>query len=83
MTLNISTSWTEPAVRVAAAGLGFLVGGPLGGALGGLHGVAIAGVLGASGEELVKLYVERFGNTAAKKMFGCTKHFVLPRVVRW
>ncbi len=51
------------AIRIAAAGLGAAVAGPLGGALGPL----VVGVLGASAEHLVDDYVQKFGEEAGKK----------------
>src|ERR1022692_2905844 len=57
-------SWTEPAIRVAAAGLGAAVAGPLGGALGGWLGEA----LGASAAGLVEKYAEQFGEKSGEKL---------------
>lgn len=50
-------AWATPAIRVAAAGLGAAVAGPLGGALG--------GVLGAA---LIETYTDKFGEEATKKL---------------
>jgi tetratricopeptide (TPR) repeat protein len=59
-----SHSWTIPAIRVAAAGFGAAVAGPLGGALGGWLGAA----LGGSAADLVEKYAEKFGDSAAEKL---------------
>jgi hypothetical protein len=50
-------SFLQPAVKVAAAGLGSLVAGPLGAALGGVLGDA----LGGASSKLIKDYVDKFG----------------------
>lgn len=63
MTSLRSTDWTGSAIRVAAVGLGAVVGGPLGGALGGWLGDA----LGSSATEIIKGYAEKFGEKAAEK----------------
>jgi len=70
MSFNLSKSWTDPAVSVAAAGVGFLVGGPLGAALGGWHGAVLAGVLGECGKKLAETCTEKFGAEAVTKMFS-------------
>jgi tetratricopeptide (TPR) repeat protein len=57
-------SWTKPAIRVAAAGFGVAVAGPLGGALGGWLGAA----LGGPAAHLVEKYAEKFGDSAAEKL---------------
>jgi len=58
-----SIDWTTPAIRIAAAGFGAAVAGPLGAALGGLLGDA----LGSSATGLIKGYAEKFGEKAADK----------------
>jgi tetratricopeptide (TPR) repeat protein len=57
-------SWTKPAIRIAAAGLGVAVAGPLGGGLGGWLGEA----LGQSAADLVENYLEKFGDKASEKL---------------
>lgn len=64
MTTPRTYSWAKPAIRVAAAGLGAAVAGPLGGALGGWVG----GAIGASAAELVEKYAEKFGEKAGEKL---------------
>lgn len=64
MTSRRSNSWTKPAIRVAAAGFGVAVAGPLGGALGGWLG----DTLGGSAADLIGKYAEKFGDTAAEKL---------------
>ncbi len=59
-----SSSWAKPAIRVAAAGFGVAVAGPLGGALGGWLGDA----LGGPAADLVEKYAEKFGDKAAEKL---------------
>ena len=54
----------QAAIRVAAAGLGAAVAGPLGCAL----GAAIGNALGSSAAELIGTYSEKFGEEAAKKL---------------
>jgi hypothetical protein len=56
--------WTTPAIRIAAAGFGAAVAGPLGIALGSLLGDA----LGPSASALIKGYAEKFNEEAAKKL---------------
>src|SRR5437588_5576148 len=56
--------WIDPAIRVAAAGLGTIVAGPLGGALGGWLG----GALGAPVAAMIQEYARRFGEKAAEKL---------------
>src|SRR5271157_6019076 len=58
------SNWTKPAIRVAAAGFGVAVAGPLGGAVGGWLGAA----LGGSAAELVEKYADKFGDKAAEKL---------------
>src|SRR5271157_6105274 len=64
MTSRRRSNWTKPAIRVAAAGFGVAVAGPLGGAVGGWLGAA----LGGSAAELVEKYAEKFGDKAAEKL---------------
>src|ERR1035438_5038340 len=64
MTSLRSNSWAKPAIRMAAAGFGAAVAGPLGGAVGGWLGDA----LGGPAAELVEKYAEKFGNRAAEKL---------------
>src|SRR5215469_6273306 len=64
MTPQSASSWMKPAVRVAAAGFGAAVAGPLGGALGGWLGAA----LGGSAAHLVEKYAETFGDKAGEKL---------------
>src|SRR5664280_3418439 len=64
MTSSRSNSWMKPAIRIAAAGFGAAVAGPLGGALGGWLGDA----LGGSAAELVEKYAEKFGDRAFEKL---------------
>jgi len=64
MAFDEPNSLIKPAIRIAAAGLGAAVAGPLGFALGGL----LADALGASAAQLVKSYAENFGAEAAKKL---------------
>ena len=59
-----SDSWTTPALRVAGAGLGAAVAGPLGAALGGW----LADALGTSAAELLHSYAEKFGEKAGEKL---------------
>jgi hypothetical protein len=59
-----SIDWTTPTIRVAAAGVGAALAGPLGAALGGLLGDAV----GSSAAGLIKGYAEKFGETAAEKL---------------
>ena len=56
---------TEISIRVAAAGVGAAIAGPLGCALGAAFGHAITGPMG----ELAKQYAEKFGDKAAEKFF--------------
>ena len=56
---------TEISVRVAAAGVGAVLAGPLGCALGAAFGHAITGPMG----DLAKEYAEKFGDKAAEKFF--------------
>ena len=58
------SSWTKPAIRSAAAGIGAALGGPLGGAIGGWLGDA----LGSSAIELVSKAGEKFGEEAGEKL---------------
>src|SRR6266404_7264038 len=64
MTSRRSNSWMKPAIRVAAAGFGAAVAGPLGGALGGWLGAAVGG----PAADLVEKYAEKFGDNAAEKL---------------
>src|ERR1017187_6369283 len=64
MTSLRSNSWAKPAIRIAAAGFGAAVAGPLGGAVGGWLGDA----LGGSAADLVEKYAEKFGDKAAEKL---------------
>ena len=64
MTSLRSNSWAKPAIRIAAAGFGAAVAGPLGGAVGGWLGDA----LGGSAADLVEKYAEQFGDKAAEKL---------------
>ena len=64
MTSSRSNSWAKPAIRIAAAGFGAAVAGPLGGAVGGWLGDA----LGGSAADLVEKYAEQFGDKAAEKL---------------
>ena len=59
-----STDWTAHSVRIAACGLGAVLGGPLGGVLGGWLGNA----LGPSAVDLITHYAEKFGEGAAVKL---------------
>jgi hypothetical protein len=59
-----SSSWTKPAIRISAAGLGVAFAGPLGGALGGWLG----GALGGPAADLVEKYAEKFGDQAAHQL---------------
>jgi hypothetical protein len=61
VTTSRTYSW---AIRVAAAGLGAAVAGPLGGALGGWLG----GALGASAADLIQSYAEKFGEKSGEKL---------------
>jgi hypothetical protein len=54
----------KSAIRIAAAGLGAAVAGPLGFALGGI----LADALGWPAAQLVSSYAEKFGEEAAKKL---------------
>lgn len=64
MVLSKSSPFTTAAIRVAAAGLGAAIAGPIGGAL----GAVIGNGLGASAVELVKTYTEKFGEGSGKKL---------------
>lgn len=64
MTPRYSNSWTKPAIRIAAAGFGVAVAGPLGGAIGGWLGAAVGG----PAADLVEKYAEKFGDSAAEKL---------------
>jgi tetratricopeptide (TPR) repeat protein len=64
MTSLRSNSWAKPAIRIAAAGFGAAVAGPLGGAVGGWLGDA----LGGFAADLVEKYAEKFGDKAAEKL---------------
>ncbi len=64
MTAPRSIQWAAPAIRIAAAGLGAAVAGPLGGALGGWLGDAF----GPSAATLIKGYARKFGEKAAEKL---------------
>jgi len=63
-------------MRVAAAGLGAAVAGPLGGALGGWF----AGALGASAGVLVEKYAEKFGDKAGEKLLETTTDALAERL---
>lgn len=63
MTSAHPRTWIDPAVRIAAAGLGAAVGGPLGGILGSW----IGSTLGASAATLVQEYAKKFGEGSAEK----------------
>lgn len=58
----MAESVSSASMRIAAAGIGAAVGGPIGAAIGGLLGAAVD----PSGE-LVRRYVETFGEKAAEK----------------
>jgi hypothetical protein len=64
MVLNRSSPLATAAIRVAFAGLGAAVAGPLGGAL----GAVIGNALGPPAAELVGKYTEDFGKEAGKKL---------------
>src|SRR5579871_2705774 len=59
-----SNSWAKLAIRVAAAGIGAGVAGPLGGAIGGWLGDA----LGGPAAQLLGKYAEKFGDKAAENL---------------
>ena len=59
-----SGKWSALAIKVASAGLGVAVAGPVGGAIGGFLGDA----LGAAASELLKTSLEKFGEEAGKKL---------------
>ena len=59
-----SVDWTAPSIRIAACGLGTVLGGPLGGLLGGWLGNA----LGPSAVDLIARYAEKFGEGAGTKL---------------
>jgi hypothetical protein len=56
--------WIDPAVRVAAAGLGGAVAGPLGAVLGGWMGSALGGPAAA----IILEYSKKFGEKAGEKL---------------
>jgi len=64
MAVDSSNPLIKTTIRVAAAGLGAAVAGPLGCALGAVIGDA----LGEPAEQLIGTYVDKFGEEAAKKL---------------
>ncbi|MDT7813111.1 MAG: hypothetical protein QOJ42_3027, partial [Acidobacteriaceae bacterium] len=76
MVLNRSSTLTTAAIRVAAAGLGAAVAGPLGCAL----GTVIGNALGPSAAELVRTYTEKFGEESAKKLLDTGADSLLERL---
>jgi tetratricopeptide (TPR) repeat protein len=64
MPQSASSALVQRAIRVAAAGLGAVVAGPLGMAIGGFASDA----LGKPAADLIKKYLEDFGNDAGKKI---------------
>jgi len=56
--------WADAAVRIASAGLGAAIAGPLGAALGGWLG----GALGAPAAVIIQEYAKKFGEKAAEKL---------------
>lgn len=63
-----SANLVAPAVRIAAAGLGGALGGPLGLALGATLGAAFGDALGAAAGELLRSSAEEFGSEAGRKL---------------
>jgi hypothetical protein len=59
-----TNSWVKPAMRVASAGLGAAVAGPLGGAIGGFLGIA----LGKHAAGLIDDFAKKFGEKAGEKL---------------
>ncbi len=59
-----SKSWIDPTIRVAAAGLGGAVAGPLGAVLGGWLGSALSGPAAA----IIQEYSKKFGEKAGEKL---------------
>lgn len=70
--------WAKPAIRVAAAGLGEAVGGPLRGAI----GVWVAPALGTAAAELIGDRVQKFGEEAGKKLFDVGSDSLVERLKR-
>jgi hypothetical protein len=56
--------WIDPAIRVATAGIGGAVAGPLGAALGGW----LAGVVGEPVTKVAQQYIDKFGEKASEKL---------------
>src|ERR1035438_6813029 len=64
MTSSRSNSWAKPAIRIAAAGFGAAVAGPLGVSM----LLWLGDALGGSAADLVEKYAEQFGDKAAEKL---------------
>jgi hypothetical protein len=71
-----SRRWAVPAIRVAAAGLGHAVAGPLGAALGGW----LVGTLGGTAAALVEDYADTFGENAAEKLLETAANSLADRL---
>ena len=76
MALERSNPLTTAAIRVAAAGLGVAVEGPLGCAL----GAVIGNALGPSAAELIGTYIQKFGDEAAKKLLDTGANSLLEKL---
>lgn len=65
MSENAKYAWLSPAVRIAAAGVGAAIAGPLGGLVAGTVGAAI---FGEGAGEAVKRLSEKFGDEVGQKL---------------
>src|ERR1700732_128909 len=76
MTTRRQNPWTKPAIRVAAAGLGAAIAGPLGGAL----GVWLGRAVGGSFAKLLETYTDKFGDKAAEKLLDIGADSLIERL---